>query len=190
MLIPIGTEPVLRRHRGSHGASHTVDRHSPSSDAASLTAQSTMSAAALPHADPCYNYFEIFPEEVGAVGNVEVTDSEEAYQWQLVGRPVSSAVAEAEGGCVKVIVEGAAAPQYYCIMDSDDVVYGRAAYLPRSTTIAAVAVSRALKEEPSVFSECCSEACSAEDENEETSPCSSPCGSITSTHCVYPVRCA
>ncbi|KPA74396.1 hypothetical protein ABB37_09101 [Leptomonas pyrrhocoris] len=185
MLSHIRTASIFRRHHREHRASAPVEAAMPAS--ATTTTGSTSSAATYPHADPCYNYFELFPEEVGAVGNVEVVDAEEAYLWKLVGRRVSQAAAEAEGGCVKVTLAGSEeAPLYYSITDSDDEVYGRAAYLPRP----AARVPCMLKEEPSVFTESCScDACSEEDENDCSSACSSPCADSMSLRCTYPVNC-
>lgn len=205
MFAPLNTAPVMRRHRRTTRATRTpviasaAAAASPMTTAASTPISSTESVISastpitdLPHAEPCYNYFDIFPEEVGAVGNVAVTDAEEAQLWQLVGRVVPAAQAEKEGGCVKVQLANMAAPVYYCITDSDDVVYGRAAYVtvPAVATMKPAVVSQLLKNEPSVFSDGDSEACSAEEENESSSACCSPCISSASMRCVYPTECA
>lgn len=193
-MLAFAMEPVLRRNRRSNHSSR------PTSTPTASTATSTTAAAsqastnssvtspvtALPHAIPCYNYFELFPEEVGAIGNVEITNSEEARQWQLVGRRVSQAVAEAEGGCVRVTVEGIKTPLYYNITASDDEVYGRAAYLPRSSSSPSVA-DLAKEEEPFAFLEHGCDACTTDgDVSAETSECNSPCGSCASVRCVFP----
>lgn len=193
-MLAVATEPVLRRNRRN---THTTRRTTTNTAAtraesnattlatAAATAASS-SAAALPHAIPCYNYFELFPEEVGATGNVEVRDSAEARMWQLVGRKVSPAVAEKEGGCVKVMLDDVATPEYFNITASDDEVYGRASYLPH------VSMSAPAKHVDDLwnFVETGCDACTTEcDESNAVSACSSPCGSCASTsvRCVYPV---
>lgn len=93
-----------------------------------------------PSALPCHNYYDVFPDEIGPFGNIVVTCAAELQKWLLVARPVTREQAEKDGGCITYTPattqheasasQGAAEPQYYCITDSDDVVYGRAAYLP------------------------------------------------------------
>lgn len=198
MLVFVSTAPVLRRiQRGDTHTSRTaVTAHDNGSNRNSATGRhtSTTSLAAsqvanLPKADPCYNYFELFPEEVGAVGNVQVSDPEEARLWELVGRPVSAAEAERDGGCVKVTLEGSSSTLYYRIMDSDDVVYGRAAYLRLPTSTVTALDGCVLKEEPSVFTPCCNEAGSVGDDSDDCWAHCSSCVSGSSVRCVYPVQC-
>lgn len=193
-MLALATEPVLRRNRRSNRSSRptttptasTATSATAAASHASTNSSTTSPVTALPHAIPCHNYFELFPEEVGAVGNVEITNSEEVRQWQLVGRRVSQAVAEAEGGCVKVTVEGMKTPLYYNITASDDEVYGRAAYLPRSSSSPSVA-DMVKEEEPFAFLEHSCDACTTEgDESVETSACNSPCGSCASVRCIFP----
>lgn len=93
----------------------------------------------FPKALPCPKYYDLFPEEVGAVGNAVLTNAHELIALLPVARPVSIEYAELHGGCVCLGAVGDAPPQYLCITDSDDEVYGRARYLPRP---AAVAVPR------------------------------------------------
>lgn len=92
-----------------------------------------------PDALPCRDYYVRLPEEVGAVANVEIGSVAELRQWLLVARPVSAEEAERHGGCIKFtprhIGEGCfpVQPLYFCLTDSDDVVYGRAHYTPLRT---------------------------------------------------------
>lgn len=86
---------------------------------------------------PCDNFYDVFPEEIGPLGNVVVTDAAELQQWLLVARRVSRADAESQGGCIQYTppaesrgVTGSVATQFYCITDSDEEVYGRSRYLP------------------------------------------------------------
>ena len=50
---------------------------------------------------PCDNFYDVFPEEIGPLGNVVVTDAAELQQWLLVARRVSRADAESQGGCIQ-----------------------------------------------------------------------------------------
>lgn len=96
-----------------------------------------------PDALPAPGFYERHPEKVGPLANVLVTDSAALAPWLLVARPVSRAEAKASGGCIMFNptlnkAEGQQAieeSQYYCITDTDDEVYGRATYLPRSETV-------------------------------------------------------
>lgn len=90
---------------------------------------------------PCPNFYERYPERVGAVGNVVTADIATVEPWMLVARVVTRAEADKTGGCIiytppfSPASRGAkkkhAGAVCYCISDPDDVVYGRAAYLPR-----------------------------------------------------------
>lgn len=193
------TEPILRRHRraaraarqavttataaaSSHSSSHSSTPAptiaSPVASPASPTAAAA-DPAGHPYALPCYNYFEVYPEDIGPMGNVTVTDAEEAAQWLLVGRRVSQAEAEQHGGCVQVTLPNSGKTQFLCITDSDDAVYGRGTYLPRRVPASSRLPARALKEEPSVFSDRNDHnACTEEDES--ASECSSASWSATS----------
>lgn len=86
---------------------------------------------------PCDNFYDVFPEEIGPLGNVVVTDAAELQQWLLVARRVSRADAESQGGCIQYTppaesrgVTDSVATQFYRITDSDEEVYGRSRYLP------------------------------------------------------------
>lgn len=91
-----------------------------------------------PPALPCKDYYVHFPEEAGPTGNVEICSLAELQEWLLVARPVSAEEAERRGGCIKFIplrsgstpLSSAVQPLYFCITDPDDVVYGRAHYIP------------------------------------------------------------
>ncbi|KPA74404.1 hypothetical protein ABB37_09107 [Leptomonas pyrrhocoris] len=96
-----------------------------------------------PAALPCESYYDLFPEDAGPLGNVVMSCSEELQEWLLVARPVPAEEAESKGGCVKLLslhadpTESPPEPQYFCITDPDDVVYGRAQYIPRCEKSAA-----------------------------------------------------
>ncbi|KPA74400.1 hypothetical protein ABB37_09104 [Leptomonas pyrrhocoris] len=92
---------------------------------------------ALPNALPCVDFYERYPNRVGALGNVIITDEEELRPWLLVARPVPREHAETRGGCIVFApshgtkTNSSTALQFFCLTDPDDEVYGRAAYLPR-----------------------------------------------------------
>ncbi|KAK7201492.1 hypothetical protein NESM_000212700 [Novymonas esmeraldas] len=125
----------------------------------------------LPAALPCTNWFEVYPEDVGPMGNVILSDEEEIRMLLLVARPVSAEEAERTGGCLIVSVTASCPTtlQYYCITDSDDEVYGRADYLPRHSLLATDARS--------VF-QCCDDdsccSCGCTDEGSCDSNCCAP----------------
>lgn len=92
-----------------------------------------------PNALSCLNFYDLYPERVGAMGSVVVTNFKDVEPWLLVARAVTKDEAEKRGGCIiyapsltkaRKGVTIATDAQYYCITDSDDVVYGRAAYIP------------------------------------------------------------
>ncbi|KAL7698295.1 hypothetical protein NQL31_002808 [Lotmaria passim] len=100
----------------------------------------------LPAALPCHDYAKAFANMEVPMGLVQVTDEAEMEPWLLVARPVSRKEAERKGGCIRYLppadaVKAASSssssslyvkPMYFCITDTDDEVYGRAAYLPRT----------------------------------------------------------
>lgn len=191
MMFSGNTEPILRRHRraartarqaaasaASQSSASPVASPRSHASPASPTAAATADANGHPYALPCDNYFDVYPEDIGPMGNVTVTDADEVAQWLLIGRRVSPKEAAQAGGCVQVTLPATGKTEYLCITDSDDVVYGRAAYLPRRVPASRLP-AHALKEEPSVFSERNDHnACTEEDEN--SSECSSAEWSATS----------
>lgn len=77
-----------------------------------------------------------------AIGNVVITVEEELRPWLLVTRPVSRKEAEKHGCCIifKPLqakksrdAQAPATALYFCITDTDDMVYGRAAYIARNS---------------------------------------------------------
>lgn len=91
----------------------------------------------LPSALPCEDCEKAFAGVTVPVGLVEMSDATQLEEWLLIARPVSKKEAEKKGGCIRYTPDArsssaaASKPQYYCITDTDDEVYGRAAYLPR-----------------------------------------------------------
>lgn len=98
---------------------------------------------------PCYNYYDIYPEDAGPVANVLLESEEELRAWRLVGAPVTAEVALRDGGCVVFLHENGA--EYLKINNSDDEVYGRAAYVKREET----ARPMVLTEPTSVYAAAC-----------------------------------
>lgn len=99
-------------------------------------------AATLPQALPCLDFYERFPNRVGAIGNVVITVEEELKPWLLVVRPVSRKEAEKHGSCIifkpsqakkSRDAQAPATALYFRITDTDDMVYGRAAYIARNS---------------------------------------------------------
>jgi hypothetical protein len=102
----------------------------------------------LPEALPCHDYAKAFANVAVPMGVVEMRDRAELQPWLLVARPVSRKEAEKNGGCIMFTPPcstakssssssssaAAGKPLYFRITDTDDEVYGRAAYLPRSGT--------------------------------------------------------
>lgn len=92
-----------------------------------------------PEALPCDNYYEQFPEDIGPLGNVKMSCGQELQDWLLVARPVSAEEAAIHGGCITFtplqmnLADTPSLPQYFCITDPDDVVYGRASYIAAGT---------------------------------------------------------
>ncbi|KPI88057.1 hypothetical protein ABL78_2833 [Leptomonas seymouri] len=130
--------PNIRRGRRHINRHTNGSAHAAASQRSSTTRRSVSTSITFPPPIPCYNYYELLSDKAVAIGNVEIADAEEAYRWQLVGRRVSEAQAEKEGGCVKLMEKGSSSPKYYCIKHSDDEVYGRASYLPRLATSASL----------------------------------------------------
>lgn len=100
------------------------------------------SAATLPEALPCRHFARHIPHRTEALGNVHITDEAELCRWKLVARRVTREEADKHGGCIiftptpssKGSSLGVGEKEYYCITDTDDTVYGRAAYRTRATT--------------------------------------------------------
>ncbi|KPA74402.1 hypothetical protein ABB37_09106 [Leptomonas pyrrhocoris] len=94
-----------------------------------------------PPALPCNVTAKAFADVTVPMGVVAVTEAEDFARWLLVARPVSQKEAETKGGCIMYVPpagtsqnsssSSSAKPRYFCIMDTDDEVYGRAVYLPR-----------------------------------------------------------
>lgn len=99
-------------------------------------------ASRYPSALPCDCLYDLYPEEIGPTGNAIITDAEAFEKWKLVGRPVSVEEAEEKGGCVTFVDESGALssetagpqPLYLSLVDSDDEVFGRAAYISRDNS--------------------------------------------------------
>lgn len=92
-----------------------------------------------PEAIPCYNYYDIYPEDAGPMGSLVVDSAEDMETWKLVATPVAgNAVPGAEGtgdglACIQYHTGETEQPvQYYTFCHDADVVYGRAAYLSAS----------------------------------------------------------
>lgn len=94
---------------------------------------------AIPAALPCVNLYKKYPEKIRPMGNVVITDEAALQPWLLVSRRVSCEEAQKHGGCIVFtpslskeghVEAGKVKPQYYRI-NTDDEVYGRAAYIPR-----------------------------------------------------------
>jgi hypothetical protein len=86
-------------------------------------------SGSIPSALPCHNYYDTCPDEIGPLGNVQVTDAAELQRWLLVARAVTRDEAEKKGGCIQYVTPDHEV-LYYCITDTDDEVYGRSYYLP------------------------------------------------------------
>lgn len=127
-VLPI-RQSILSRNRDAHLPQRPATRQN--------------STVSHPLALPCPDYYEQFPERVGAVGNVVVTSKRELEKWLLIARPVSWEEAEKHGGCIVYVPNmntsaklHGADTRYYCITDSDDTVYGRATYVLLSESLA------------------------------------------------------
>lgn len=120
---------------GRRGQSSSLSRQQRRSDTTAAAPNNRSSSpppeARYPSALPCSYLYDYYPEEVGPTANVILTDASALPQWLLVARPVTAAEAEAKGGCLSVLspTSPSAPPLYLCLTDSDDVVYGRAAYM-------------------------------------------------------------
>jgi hypothetical protein len=90
-----------------------------------------------PHALPCPDVYDLYPNAIGPTANVVVTNLAEVQKWKLVARRISAEEAEANGGCLAFLPSGDASPnatpQYFCLTDSDDVVNELVSYIPDGT---------------------------------------------------------
>jgi hypothetical protein len=105
-------------------------------------------AETLPEALPCHKSDRVFSSDAEVWGNVLVKDEAELQRWVEFCRPTSREVAEAQGCCVIFQPSAttsphatAVEPQYYCITATDDVVYGRAAYVARDESLDTASVA-------------------------------------------------
>ncbi|KAK7201495.1 hypothetical protein NESM_000213000 [Novymonas esmeraldas] len=126
----------------------TLGSVTPTTTAAEATAHRGAPAAArLPEAIPCYNYYDIYPEDAGPMGNLVIDSAEDMEVWKLVATPVtaepsmpfpaaagtvsSTAAAVQEGGLIEYHAAESGSPvMYYTFSHDADVVYGRASYQP------------------------------------------------------------
>ncbi|KPA74398.1 hypothetical protein ABB37_09102 [Leptomonas pyrrhocoris] len=89
----------------------------------------------LPCAVPYHAADKGAPAKVGSLGNVVLTKPEELEPWLLVARPVGAKEAAKRGGCIVFAPphtkkgKSSTKPHYCCLTDTDDEVYGRAAYV-------------------------------------------------------------
>lgn len=143
-MLTITASPFGLGRRGQRITTNTnnanrrrADMAPPSSSALSPSQPPT--PPSYPSALPCPYLYDAYPDEVGPTANVVLTNHADLPNWLLVARPVPAEEAEVTGGCLAVPHPAAAAaaahcaegPLYLCLTDSDDTVYGRAAYIAR-----------------------------------------------------------
>ncbi|KPA74406.1 hypothetical protein ABB37_09109 [Leptomonas pyrrhocoris] len=117
----------IRSRNGTRAASSTA--RSSTVTTAVLATPTTTAPRHLPAAIPCYNYYELFPEDAGPLGHVVIHDSEDMRVWRLVATPISAADAVAKGGCLQYVDDsGEVDPQYYEFAQDAEEIYGSASY--------------------------------------------------------------
>lgn len=146
MFSATAMTPEMRRRMALEMARMRVAQHSSRGGGVNGSSGRRLLAAL-----PCHDYEKAFAGTNVPMGVVEMNDVSELEPWLLVARPVTRKEAEKKGGCIRftprvasasrrtsalsTAVAGTEKPRYYCITDTDDEVYGRAAYVPRGASL-------------------------------------------------------
>ena len=126
-MLPIRRTRLFSRRR------RTAPRPRPSTMTRTTPARSAM---AYPAALPCTDVADYYRDLECPLGNVVMTDINELKPWLPIMRRITQEEAEQLEGCILYTPtsnsskEGAK-PEYYCITNTDDDVYGRACYISR-----------------------------------------------------------
>lgn len=126
-MLPIRRTRLFSRRR------RTAPRPRPSTMTRTTPARSAM---AYPAALPCTDVADYYRDLECPLGNVVMTDINELKPWLPIMRRITQEEAEQLEGYILYTPmsnsskEGAK-PEYYCITNTDDDVYGRACYISR-----------------------------------------------------------